>query len=218
MLFLLTFYTIDAINIEVGNPFVVVNENDKGFLYTSDSMDTSSLTFDVDNKKNKRRKHKKKFVDGDSGSEFQQPMNIKDNLKKVKSEGSSTFPSLVNDQMLKKIKKINSLFFEMFSLYIGILIIMILCIILVFNTSYNKNTNNGLNIVQSSNGNWYYKCELEDYNLFLNLGEVCIMIMIIVKGIILNYYENIFKCTKYITYAIIVGILLGPLINVFAYI
>ncbi|ORX43920.1 hypothetical protein BCR36DRAFT_399767 [Piromyces finnis] len=214
VLFLLIFYIINTINYELGNPYII--ENNKGYLYTSSSLDDISIFNTEEATKSKNRENKKhKNIDKDS--EYYLPMNIKGYLKKVKGKGSNEAISIKNEKEIKKIKRINSLFFEMIFVYTSLIVFICIITTLIYKTTYNVNMKDNLNIVQGSNGHWFYKCELENYDLFINLAEIIIMGVILIEGSKLNYYENIFKCTRYVTASIIICILLGPLINVISY-
>ncbi|OUM67534.1 hypothetical protein PIROE2DRAFT_4937, partial [Piromyces sp. E2] len=194
---LLIFNLIISINYEIGNRITIDHSNNKSFLFT----------VSIDNEMKIKTKEK------DSVSQFYQLIDIKSSLKNNKRISYNSFfePDI---KLIEKIKNINSLFFEVVFAYVVFFLVIIFNIIIIFNTSYRTNSKENLNINQSSNGNWFYKCELEKYDLILDLVEILIMVKILFEGIKLNKYENIFKYTRYITYSIIVGIILGPFINV----
>jgi len=69
-------------------------------------------------------------------------------------------------------------------------------------------------IIQSENGKWFYKCNLEKPNLIYNILEVLIIVVILLKGKYVLSMNCVFEVTKYITYSSIIAIVLGPLIPV----
>jgi len=107
----------------------------------------------------------------------------------------------------RNIKNAHNLFLEISIAYPIILVFIILLII--FCNNKNKN-----HFYQSDNEKWYYKCDLETPDIIYDSIELLFLIIIILKGKIIHSYECIFKCTKYITYSSIIGIVLGPLVNV----
>jgi len=68
--------------------------------------------------------------------------------------------------------------------------------------------------MQSNNGEWFYKCELENVDLELNILEFLVLLLLLSKGNKLLKYESVFICTKYITLSITIIIVFGPIINV----
>jgi len=63
-------------------------------------------------------------------------------------------------------------------------------------------------------GLWFRHFRFDFIDIFFNLMNTCILIALFIKGWKLEYYDCIFKCTKYITNSVFVLILSGPLINV----
>ena len=107
----------------------------------------------------------------------------------------------------RNIRNAHNLFLEI-SIVFPIVFAFIIFLIIFCN---NKNKNH---FFQSDNGKWYYKCDLETSDIIYDSVELLFLILIILKGKIIHSYECIFKCTKYITYSSIIGIVLGPLVNV----
>jgi len=113
----------------------------------------------------------------------------------------------INENILKKIKKINSMYFELLLLYFLNIVIMFF---IIFS---NYEDVNDISYNQNNNGYWIYKCSLEQYDLVFNINEFFLVLVIFIIGNQLSKYDNVFKYTKYISHSIIV-ILFGPLLNV----
>ena len=107
----------------------------------------------------------------------------------------------------RNIKKAHNLFLE-FSIAFPLIIVFTILL-----TIYNSNDNMN-HYFQNDNGNWYYKCDFETPDIIYDSIELLFLILIIIKGKTILSYECIFKCTKYISYSSIIGIVLGPLVNV----
>ena len=118
------------------------------------------------------------------------------------------------ENMKKQIKKINSLYAELFLFFLIYILLIILMIFIVRKSKYMKNKIEDKNIIQSNNGEWFYQCELENFDLALNIFEFIVFALLLSKGNKLLKYENIFICTKYITLSIAIVIVFGPIINV----
>ncbi|OUM60243.1 hypothetical protein PIROE2DRAFT_14061, partial [Piromyces sp. E2] len=132
---------------------------------------------------------------------------------KVNESIKSTDNIEINEDVLKKIRKIQSVFVEEIVFYSVILIIFIIIIFFKGNNDNSvldlKNENN----LQNKNGEWSYECSLENIDVLFNLMEFIILLLILIKGNQLLNFENVFRCTRYITYSSIVGIITGPTIN-----
>jgi len=120
------------------------------------------------------------------------------------------------ENMKKQVRKINSLFAEAFIIFI-IYISLIIVMIFIKKSEYTKNKIEEKNIIQSNKGEWFYQCELEDFDLALNILEFLIFALLLSKGNKLLKYEGIFICTKYITISIAIVIVFGPIINIFSF-
>ncbi|OUM61162.1 hypothetical protein PIROE2DRAFT_12876 [Piromyces sp. E2] len=81
-----------------------------------------------------------------------------------------------------------------------------------------KKSNKEIQKIQSNNGLWYYKCDLEKISLVYNSLELILIILIISKGKSVITYECIFKISKYIFYSSILMVVLGPTANIIAYV
>ena len=116
-----------------------------------------------------------------------------------------------NQQLKRNIRKAHSLFIELLILYpIFIIITIIIPIIEIFYN--NKEIENY--IVQSNNGEWYYKCFLEPFDIIYSTLEEILIIVILIKGIFILKLNCIFKKTYYMLYSAMLQSILGPLITV----
>ncbi|OUM58168.1 hypothetical protein PIROE2DRAFT_16647 [Piromyces sp. E2] len=109
----------------------------------------------------------------------------------------------------KNIKKAHSLFLEMVILYP----LFILFTIILANAYFYVDNNEEKTIIQSKNGQWFYKCSLEKPDIAYNALEIMILVIILIKGKYVIMCNCVFKCTFYIYYSSIIAIALGPLIN-----
>ena len=116
----------------------------------------------------------------------------------------------------KNIRATHSLFILVIITYIMVSLIIILMIIYeIKNINQIYLTNEASdNIIQNINGEWSYKCPLEDFDLSLNSIEFIFFIIILLKGRHIYNYCFIFQCTHQITYSSGVAVIMGPLINV----
>lgn len=105
-------------------------------------------------------------------------------------------------------KNATSLLMEIIYIY-PIFVIALLLIII-----YYKNNESDNSIVQGSNDQWFYKCDLENIDFILNSVYLMIHIQLLLKGLKTSKYDYIFRCTRYITYSMYFSIFLGPSINV----
>lgn len=113
--------------------------------------------------------------------------------------------------LIKCIRSAHSLYLEVLFVY-PFFIISLIMISIIYKMKENKNNNN--HIIQSKDGQWFYKCDLENNDIIYYLLEFIILVFVLLKGIKILNYECIFKCTKYIAYAAIVDIAIGPIVNV----
>jgi len=130
----------------------------------------------------------------------------------LKSKKNNTFKcsyNEVNEKILKKINKVKSLYVESAFLYSSNILLLILMIYGTYQINDDKN-----NFFPSKSGEWVYKCKLETYDLILSIIEFLILVIFAIKGNQLFHYDNVFKYTNYITYSSIIGIFIGPLLNV----
>jgi len=145
--------------------------------------------------------------------------SIKNILIKVKKNEKLKYRESVNEInecVIKKIKKIKNLCFEI--IFIVFAFIFTLILISFFEYMSNKKDNDINNsIIKNKNNEWSYKCNLSNMDFAYNSLELIYFIVIAIKGNHLLEYENIFKITKYITYSLWIGIILGPLVNVIYY-
>jgi len=112
--------------------------------------------------------------------------------------------------VIKNIRNTHSLLIEITVFYL--VFVVFTCLIVFFN--YISNNDNKIIIVQSENGEWYYKCNMETVNFIYDIYEAILAIIIIVKGRNIISYNCIFKNVKFMIYSIIIGIVFGPIINV----
>jgi len=111
----------------------------------------------------------------------------------------------------RNVKNAHNLYIEIIALYS----INILCTIFLFvYYKFKENPDYEANFVQSYDGKWYYKCTLENIDIIYNSLELFLLGLIILKGKTIMSYEGVFICTKYINYSSIIGVVLGPLVNV----
>ncbi|ORX37496.1 hypothetical protein BCR36DRAFT_26858 [Piromyces finnis] len=113
----------------------------------------------------------------------------------------------INENVIKKIKKIKILFFEMIFIYI-------VYFILLFSSSLVGRHNNLMEIQDSHSKLWFYKCINESNSIIYNAIEIVILFIILLKGNSLLSFNGIFKSSIYTTYSAWVGLIFGPIINV----
>jgi len=132
----------------------------------------------------------------------------------IKTKNEPPLNKTKNYKNLKKsIKKAQSTFIEVHVIYpIYILITLLVSILIIIN---EKRTNiKGENIIQSRNGEWMYKCNNNNIDIIYHFLEFIVLLITLKKGLKILKYECVYKCTKFITYSSIIGIALGPLVNV----
>eukprot|EP00833_Pecoramyces_ruminatium_P004015 jgi/Orpsp1_1/1178047/evm.model.c7180000063848.1 len=197
---LIIYYIIMTLNSVLGNG----NHNNDKFKF--DTKDTNTC-YDED-------KVIIKSVITDTYS-YNQPfiplrISLVQNLKNEKSANMASLYDGVNENIKKKLRKVNSLFIEVSFIYVLLITFMIIVVIV---ESYNNSKAKVYKIVKNRNG-FVFKCKLEDYDLYLCIIEFFIFLIILVKGKNIINYECIFHCTKYITISAMIGIVFGPLMTV----
>jgi len=130
-------------------------------------------------------------------------------ISRLKSVNGSKIFSInekeINESVLYKINKINKLIIKVIVMYILYFIASIVVIII------NKNK---ITTEQANDKKWYYKYELEKYDLICDIIEFLIIIVIFMMGKDISMYNNIFKHTYYIISSLRFAMVFGPLINV----
>ncbi|ORX47898.1 hypothetical protein BCR36DRAFT_405219 [Piromyces finnis] len=141
---------------------------------------------------------------------------------------ASLFNKNDNIDNLKKLDRsisyVHSLVTEVATTYI-VTLILILLVIIFYSTKNNSKSSINLNeelvdrnYEQEHNGSWRYKCDLNKMELILNLTEFLLLFFLITKIKKIWNSTYVFKCTKYISYCILIWIMLGPLFNLVSYI
>ena len=130
------------------------------------------------------------------GNSVPLPMNTMEENQKLKS-------------IFKTIKKTHYLYVEGLFIYF----IFIISLILYININFIKYHRND-HFEQDYNGEWLYTCSTDTYENILNIFEFFFIIILFSKSKKLWNLNGIFTNTKYISFAVIVWIATGPLINV----
>jgi len=117
----------------------------------------------------------------------------------------------ISSNFIKKIKTIHSIFLEIIILYM-ITILSFFFLVLYYKIQYDTTFAN--NIIQGTNGYWFYQCRLEKPDLIFNLFYFILVIFMIIMEILLKKHKFIFRYNKYIKYSAFVLISFGPTINV----
>ncbi|KAG4085267.1 hypothetical protein H8356DRAFT_1298496 [Neocallimastix lanati (nom. inval.)] len=120
-----------------------------------------------------------------------------------------------NSNIMSYIEQIHSSIIKILIIY-PFYVILIFFLILIIKLKYN-NSNKELSVIQSNNGNWIYKCDLENVDFFFNCIDFLFLIIMLINGKKILKYQYIFKCTKYIIYSLYIGVAFGPLINIYGY-
>ncbi|ORX59219.1 hypothetical protein BCR36DRAFT_276147 [Piromyces finnis] len=128
--------------------------------------------------------------------------NVNNTKKDIKNKNKKTIH--------KNIRKAHSLFIEIAFFYPFFILITIILTIIY---SYMKK-NMEENTIQGKNGQWFYKCSLETSDMAYNSLELMILIFTLIKGKYVVRCNCVYKCTRYITYSTIIGIVFGPTVNV----
>ena len=135
------------------------------------------------------------------------------NANKTKNDTKSIisdvefFEGSINENIIKKIKKIKLLFFEMIFIFVLYFFIIITAILL-------KRDNAIIPSQDSHSGLWFNKCIKERHSITFNAIETVILVIILIKGNSLLVYNCIFKSSIYTTYAAWVALIFGPIFNV----
>jgi len=176
------------------------------------------------------------FSDGGNRSEISQPESKKGFLGKI----FSLFSSIVGNEsklslsmlyrsnedlkqvtqqprsMLKRnIKNAHSLFIEVIVLF-PLYILITIGIPIV--KSYLEKEPDDYYITQSKDGKWYFKCKMDSTHFIYSFFEEMLIVVILIKGKYVLNFNCIFKITRYISYANLIQIILGPFIYVIIYI
>jgi len=111
----------------------------------------------------------------------------------------------------RSVKQVHIILVEVYSLYPVYFCSLILLAVIY----YFSNSNSYDNIIQTEmDGKWIYKCKMEDTNIIYTVVHFLMLLAILINGRKTSNLECVFKCTKYITYSIYVGIALGPSVSV----
>jgi len=208
-LFFTILYTMVILNYELGKSSSLTNlniqnniNNMKETTYNHEYCDNDNIVYNSNSNNNYSN------ISNDNTSK---PINIRNGLiemKKKKHENNTDNYNFteVNEFILKKIKKVKSLYIEAVFFFIFYIFI----ILFVISTNYDDNNDP----IQDNDKKWYYKSPLERYELLLNILELFLLFIIRIKSSKLLYYNEVFKYTIFISYSTIVGLFLGPLLNV----
>lgn len=130
----------------------------------------------------------------------------------------STHSKFYDDSVMKSELRAKKLYFNMernynnylksFIIYPCFILLLILIVI------FNGIKNNSITLVQNENHNWHYKSPLENYDLTLNILEIFVFSLMLIKLKLILKYECIFNIIKSIYIALILIMTLGPFINV----
>ncbi|KAL6599435.1 hypothetical protein U3516DRAFT_494694, partial [Neocallimastix sp. 'constans'] len=118
-----------------------------------------------------------------------------------------------NSSIISCIRQVHSLLIEIYIVYV-VYFISIFIIFIYHLLNQNNNKSNDYYIVKNNNGDWIYKCNLEEMNFFINCFHLIVMILLLINGRKLLKYQGVFKCTKYIIYSLYIGIAFGPIVNI----
>ena len=222
-------FSIDSLSfVNSDNSIDLIRSESNGTVRLDNRLMKKNINYSMDDKLNsndinisKKRKFCFKTIKLKIKEVFSSPKTIENNNGLLKGNENSLLkhkkPSIVLDErqyiknqkkiLKRNIKNAHNLFLE---ISIAFPIVIVFTILLsTFNNNDDKNY-----YFQNDNGEWYYKCDLETPDIIYDSIELLLYIIIILKGKTVLSYECIFKCTKYITYSSIIGIVLGPLVNV----
>jgi len=204
LLSLLVCYFINYINVELGSG--------------SDGRNKSQFKFETN--EDQSFDYNRYSIGYSSSDAYTAPYNnrmshaLSKRKSSIKDKNESFFDIEMNNGILKKIRKIQSTFIEIVLFYSIITFCTITNAFFINNDKKRINIKQKDNVLQNLNNKWSYKCKLEKQDIILNSIEAIVLLLILIRGNRLLKYNNIFRCTKYITYASFVGIIIGPIINV----
>ncbi|ORX82804.1 hypothetical protein BCR32DRAFT_292364 [Anaeromyces robustus] len=181
----------------------------------NNNNDTNSNNNYYNNNKNNKNKNK-----NNKKPNFISKMLSNTSTRSLDSNTSN--PSNPSKRVIKNIKQIHTLVFEALIVFPILLFFLIMFMLHAYFKEYKyKNHNEDLYlkkyIFQNKDGNWSYKCELENINFVCDLINLTVYTVIIIYGRKVLNYECVFKCTKCITYSSFIGIFLCPLVNILGY-
>jgi len=228
---LAVFYILTLLNYKLGFKLNKYRNISNAHLLTEDSMD--EIDYPVkeqinndDNNNNNNYIEKSRITELSSSTKKEKSLitsymsisshsNIREGIKKVKDEEKKsrtldTFGEF-NESVVKKIKKIKSIYLEV--IMANILFLASIIIIIACQLQYNSQQSEEEKFIQSNNGLWTYKCNLIKVNEIYSLVELIIFISILYRGNMMFKYENIFKYTTFVTICSMVGVVFGPLVN-----
>ncbi|ORX57678.1 hypothetical protein BCR36DRAFT_459391 [Piromyces finnis] len=141
-------------------------------------------------------------------------ININDTPKN--NENPNALSKNKNYKAIKKsIKRAHSIFIDICIIYpIFILITLLVSVLIIVDE--RKREDLKINTIQNKNGEWTYKCNINNINIIYHFLEMSILLVILCKGVIIFKYECIFRCTRSITYSSLTSVILGPAINIFS--
>jgi len=116
----------------------------------------------------------------------------------------------VNDEIINKVKATRSSFIRISFFYLIYLLFILFIIIYVSKRLKNDDNNSD----QDDSGEFFYKCNLEKYEIIFYILKLLVYITILLKGKKIIMFNYIFLCLRYITYASLIGIIFGPTTNV----
>ena len=230
---LAVFYILTLLNYKLGFKLNKYRNISNAYLLTEESIDESEYptkenfnmdcttttasiiekTHMTDQSSSTKKDNKSIIMSNRSISSFS---NIREGIKRVKSEEkkSGTFDTIgeFNENVVKKINKIKSLYLEV--IMANILFMASIIIIITSQLRYNSKQSEEEKFIQSNDGLWTYKCNLIKVNEIYSLVELIIFISILYRGNVMFKYENIFKYIIFVTISSMVGVVFGPLVNV----
>lgn len=148
-----------------------------------------------------------------SYNEHTQNINNNSNIiiKKDISDTNMSEKSISTVTFNKLLTKLCSYNVECIGLY---LLIIIVFIGVLFFDHKNIEDDEEANEIQDDANEWYFKCNIENIELFCNLVIMIFMFVLFIKAKELWEYTYIYKCCIYISYYLIIWIFFGPFINV----
>jgi len=129
------------------------------------------------------------------------------NVSKTNQESMEWFDGIIR----KSENRANSDLKEAIIIYI-VYLISVIFVVIFYKIRDSKTKDD--NIAKDKNGEWCYKCNLEQVDLVYNLIDVMALFIIFLIGRKTIKNECIFNCLKYIFYSFYVLITMGPTVNV----